>query len=159
LKVNQIKVLLFISAFYAGNNYIESEDFMQNNAYGFGKKIPLPYLEAIEKTKAALKEQGFGILTEIDMKKTLKEKRGVDFRPYIILGACNPPLAHQALTAELDVGLLLPCNVIVYEDEGGSMVKVMDPEAALSVVDVPELADMAKNAKSLLQKAIDSLPD
>lgn len=98
-------------------------------------------------------------LTEIDMKKTLKEKRGVDFRPYIILGACNPPLAHQALTAELDVGLLLPCNVIVYEDEGGSMVKVMDPEAALSVVDVPELADMAKNAKSLLQKAIDSLPD
>ncbi len=128
--------------------------------YGFGKKVSLPYAEAVEATRAALKEQGFGVLTEIDIKQTLKEKRGIDFRPYIILGACNPPLAEQALGVELEVGLLLPCNVIIYADEGGagSVVKAMDPEAALGIVGNSELVKVALEAKSRLQKALDTLP-
>ena len=132
----------------------------ESTSYGFGKKVSLPYAQAVEETRAALKEQGFGILTEIDIKQTLKEKRGIDFRPYIILGACNPPLAEQALGLELEVGLLLPCNVIIYADEGGggSVVKAMDPEAALGIVGNAELAKVALEAKSRLQKALDALP-
>ncbi|MBN9392336.1 MAG: DUF302 domain-containing protein [Chloroflexi bacterium] len=130
-------------------------------SYGFGKKVSLPYAEAVEATRVALKEQGFGVLTEIDIKQTMKEKRGIDFRPYIILGACNPPLAEKALGAELDIGLLLPCNVVIYagaNDEGGSVVKAMDPEVALGIVDNVELAKVALEAKSRLQKALQSLP-
>jgi uncharacterized protein (DUF302 family) len=130
-------------------------------SYGFGKKVSLPYAQAVEATRAALKEQGFGVLTEIDIKQTMKDKRGIDFRPYIILGACNPPLAEQALEVELEVGLLLPCNVIIYADEqgGGSVVKAMDPEAALGIVGNSELAIVALEAKSRLQKALDTLPN
>ncbi|MEI6045559.1 MAG: DUF302 domain-containing protein [Chloroflexota bacterium] len=131
---------------------------MDKIEYGFGKLLNLPYAEAVELTRAALKEQGFGILTEIDMKQTLKEKRGVDFPPYLILGACNPPLAHQALTAELEVGLLLPCNVIVYEQGEGSVVKILDPVLAMEVIGNPALAPIAHEAKERLQKALDSLP-
>lgn len=133
----------------------------ENLSYGFGKKVNLPYAQAVEATKAALKEQGFGVLTEIDIKQTMKEKRGIDFRPYLILGACNPPLAEQALKAELDVGLLLPCNVIIYagDDREGSVVKAMDPEAALGIVGDPALEKVALEAKSRLQKALDILPD
>ncbi|HEX2910137.1 MAG TPA: DUF302 domain-containing protein [Chloroflexia bacterium] len=127
--------------------------------YGFGKKISLPYEEAIERTRAALKEQGFGVLTEIDIKKTMKEKRGIDFRPYTILGACNPLLAHQALEAELDIGLLLPCNVVVYEEDGGSVVKAMDPQAALGIVGNDSIEAVAREARSKLEKALASLPD
>jgi uncharacterized protein (DUF302 family) len=126
-------------------------------SYGFGTKVNLPYAEAIERTKAALKDQGFGVLTEIDVKKTMKEKLGVDFRPYVILGACNPPLAHRALSAELDIGLLLPCNVVVYEADGGSVVEVMDPEAALGIVGNPAVEPVAREAKERLEKAITSL--
>jgi uncharacterized protein (DUF302 family) len=126
-------------------------------SYGFGTKVNLPYAEAIERTKAALKDQGFGVLTEIDVKKTMKEKLGVDFRPYVILGACNPPLAHRALSAELDIGLLLPCNVVVYEADGGSVVEVMDPEAALGIVGNPAVEPVSREAKERLEKAITSL--
>lgn len=129
-----------------------------HTSYGFGLKVQLPYAEAVERVKAALKEQGFGVLTEIDVKKTLKEKRGVDFRPYIILGACNPPLAHQALTLEPDIGLLLPCNVVVYEaGDGESIVEALDPEAALGIVGNPALHPIAREAKERLQKALASL--
>src|SRR5579859_5052667 len=107
---------------------------MDHTPYGFGKNVDLPYEEAIERTKAALKTQGFGVLTEIDVKKTMKEKLDADFQPYIILGACNPQLAHKALTAESEIGLLLPCNVVVHQEDDGSRVMVMDPEAALGIV-------------------------
>jgi uncharacterized protein (DUF302 family) len=131
----------------------------KNLSYGFGKKVNLPYDQAVEATKAALKEQGFGVLTEIDIKQTLKEKRGIEFRPYVILGACNPPLAEQALKAELDVGLLLPCNVIIYAGESGegSVVEAMDPEAALGIVGNPALEKVALEAKARLQKALAGL--
>lgn len=119
--------------------------------------MSLPYVEAVERTKAALKEQGFGVLTEIDVRQTLKEKRGVDFRPYVILGACNPPFAEQALTLELDLGLLLPCNVVVYEDVGGSVVEAMDPEPVLGLVGNPALAPIAGEVKRRLQAAIEQV--
>jgi uncharacterized protein (DUF302 family) len=129
----------------------------QFSPYGFGLKVNLPYAEAVERTKAALKEQGFGILTEVDIKQTMKEKQGIDFRPYVILGACNPPLAEQALTAELDLGLLLPCNVVVYETKGGSIVHAMDPEPVLGLVGNPRLEPIAHEVKARLQTALTNL--
>ncbi len=127
--------------------------------YGFGVTVNLPYAQAIERTRAALKEQGFGVLTEIDVKQTLKTKLDVEFRPYVILGACNPPLAHAALSADLGIGLLLPCNVIVYENgDGSNTVEVMDPEAALGLVgDNPAIAEVAREARSRLRNALSSL--
>ena len=129
-------------------------------AYGFGIRIALPHDQAIERTRTALKEQGFGVLTEIDVKKTLKEKLDAEFRPYVILGACNPPLARRALQADLGIGLLLPCNVIVYDNgDGTSTLEAMDPEAALGLVgDKPAIAVVAREAKARLHKAMDSLP-
>jgi uncharacterized protein (DUF302 family) len=122
--------------------------------YGFGTTVTLPYADAVEKTKAALKAEGFGVLCEIDVQKTMKEKRGIDFRPYVILGACNPPLAEKALAAELDLGLLLPCNVVVYEAEGGSVVAAMDPEPVLKVVGNPALEPIAREVKQRLARAL-----
>lgn len=129
----------------------------QYSPYGFGLKVDLPYAEAVERTKAALKEQGFGVLTEVDIKQTMKEKRGIDFRPYVILGACNPPMAEQALAAELDLGLLLPCNVVVYETEGGSIVQAMDPEPVMGLVGNPTLEPIAREVKARLQAALTKL--
>ncbi len=126
----------------------------QRNRYGFGTKVNLPYAQTVERTKAALKEQGFGVLTEIDVRQTMKEKRGIDFRPYVILGACNPPLAERALEAEIDLGLLLPCNVIVYEEDGGSVVAAMDPEPVLGLVHNPDLAPIAHEVRQRLQAAL-----
>ena len=126
-------------------------------SYGFGTKTALPYAEAVEAAKAALKEQGFGVLSEIDVRATLKEKRGIDFRPYVILGACNPSLAEQAFKEELEIGLLLPCNVIVYESEGGSVIEALDPERALEVAGNERLRPIAAEAKLRLRAAIDSL--
>jgi uncharacterized protein (DUF302 family) len=127
---------------------------IEQKSYGFGAKCALPFAETMEKTKAALKEEGFGVLCEIDVQKTMKEKLGVDFRAYTILGACNPPLAHRALTAELDLGLLLPCNVVLYEDEGGTVVKAMDPEPVLGIVGNPELPAVAAEVKARLQRVV-----
>jgi uncharacterized protein (DUF302 family) len=101
---------------------------------------------------AALKEEGFGILTEIDVKATLKKKLDADFRKYVILGACNPPLAHRALSAELEIGLLLPCNVIVYEEDDGSVVSIVDPISMLGVVESPELEPVASEARARLER-------
>lgn len=127
--------------------------------YGFGRVLDADYDTAVERTVAALKEQGFGILTTIDVKKTLKEKLGAEMRPYVILGACNPPLAHRALEAEPGVGLLLPCNVIVYDNgDGTSTVEVMDPEAALKIVgDNKAVEEVAREARKRLGAALDRL--
>ncbi len=133
-----------------------TEQTMQT-AYGFGAKTKLSYERAVEEAKAALKEEGFGVLCEIDVKKTLKEKLNADFRPYVILGACNPPLAHRALAAELDLGLLLPCNVVVYDEEGGAVVRAMDPEPVLSLVGNPQLAPIAGEVKSRLRRVVDKV--
>ncbi|MCL5256681.1 MAG: DUF302 domain-containing protein [Chloroflexi bacterium] len=130
---------------------------LTHTAYGMKVKVDLPYEQAVEKTKAALKEQGFGVLTEIDVKKTMKEKLNVDFRRYVIIGACNPPLAHKALSSELDLGLMLPCNVIVYEENHGSVVAGMDPVAALGVVQNPALQEVAKEARERVSAALEKV--
>lgn len=120
--------------------------------YGFGVRITLPYEQAVERTTELLKEEGFGILTRIDVQQTLKEKLGAEFRRYVILGACNPPLAHRAFQAELHIGLLLPCNVVVYEEDGGSVVSFMDPAAALGFVGNEALVPIGEEARSRLQR-------
>ena len=109
---------------------------LQHSKFGFSKTIELPYQEAVEKVRAALKDEGFGVLCEIDLKEKLKEKLGVDFRKYVILGACNPPLAYKTLQQEINIGLLLPCNVIVYEadEPGKSVVAAIDAGEMLSIV-------------------------
>ena len=108
----------------------------QKSKYGFSKTIDVPFQEAVERVTAKLKEEGFGVLCEIDIKEKLKEKLGVDFRNYVILGACNPPLAFKTLQEEINIGLLLPCNVIVYDADqaGKSVVAAIDARAMLSVV-------------------------
>jgi uncharacterized protein (DUF302 family) len=128
--------------------------------YGFRKTLDLPFGEAVEKTRTALKEEGFGVLTEIDIREKLKEKLDVDFRRYIILGACNPPLAYKTLQEELEIGLLLPCNVIVYEadDTSKSVISVVDAKAMLSVVgNNATLSQVADEVNERLQRVIDSL--
>jgi uncharacterized protein (DUF302 family) len=128
-------------------------------SYGFGVTVRLSYTDTIERTRACLKEQGFGVLTEIDVRKTMKEKLNLEFRSYVILGACNPPLAHRALSADVGIGLLLPCNVIVYDNgDGTSSVEAMDPQAALSLVGAnPTIAEVAGEAAERLRRAIDGL--
>ena len=113
--------------------------------------------EAIEKVTDALKEEGFGILTEIDVKETLKKKLDEDFRPYRILGACNPPFAHKALLAEDKIGAMLPCNVIVQQSDDGIEVAVVDPVASMQAVENKELAEIAKEIQSKLKSVIESL--
>ena len=109
---------------------------LQHSKFGFSKTIELPYQEAVEKARVALKDEGFGVLCEIDLKEKLKEKLGVEFRKYVILGACNPPLAYKTLQQEINIGLLLPCNVIVYEadEPGKSVVAAIDVKEMLSTV-------------------------
>jgi uncharacterized protein (DUF302 family) len=125
--------------------------------YGFSKVVNLPYPEAVEKTRAALKEEGFGVLCEIDIKEKLKEKLGVDFRNYVILGACNPPLAYETLQQELNIGLLLPCNVVVYEDAGRTVVAGIDAARMLSVVGNPKLTATAEVVNEKLRRAVESV--
>lgn len=123
------------------------------SAYGFGVRLALPYGEAVARVKAALKEQGFGVLTEIDVRSTLRAKLDVDFRPYKILGACNPSLAHRALQAESGIGLLLPCNVVVEErPPGGAKVSFLDPVVALGMVGNAALEPVAAEAAERLRR-------
>jgi uncharacterized protein (DUF302 family) len=125
--------------------------------YGFGVHLHIPFEEAMTRTRTALKEQGFGVLTEIDVRETLREKLGVPFLRYTILGACNPGLAHRALQTDLDIGLLLPCNVILYEEDGGTTVKVMDPLAALGLIENPAIAQVAAEAHTRLELVMSAL--
>jgi uncharacterized protein (DUF302 family) len=134
------------------------KDTTNTTSYGFGVTLDVPYEVAIERAKAALKEEGFGVLTEIDVKATLKQKIDAEFEPYIILGACNPQLAYRALQAEHEIGMLLPCNVIVHDEGNGrSRVSVMDPAAAMGVVDNEALQPVAAEARERLQRAMNSL--
>lgn len=130
-----------------------------DNAYGHKIHLDTPYEAAIEQVTAALKAQGFGVLTTIDVKDTLKQKLDVDHPRYTILGACNPPLAYRALQAEPDIGLLLPCNVIVYEDAAGegTTVSIIDPMAMMSFTGNPELSDIATQANDRLAEVITAL--
>ncbi len=128
-----------------------------NTTYGFGTTLPVPYEEAIPCVKEALKAEGFGVLTEIDVRRTLREKLGAEMEPYIILGACNPLLAHRALEQEPDIGLLLPCNVVVRAEGKESRVEVADPQAMLGIVGNEELNAVAEEAKQRLQRVVASL--
>jgi len=126
-------------------------------SYVFTKTLDVPFDETIERVTAALAERGFGVLTTIDVKATLKKKIDVDFRPYTILGACNPGLAHQALQAEPHIGVMLPCNVIVQEVEGGVEVAAVDPVASMASVENASLGEVATQVRETLQEVVESL--
>ncbi len=126
-------------------------------SYYFSKTVNKSFNEAIEAVTEELKKEGFGILTEIDVKETLKKKLDVEFRPYKILGACNPPFAHQALQAEEHVGLMLPCNVVVQEKEDGVEISAIDPIASMAAIENQQLEGIAKEVRARLQKVIESV--
>ena len=125
--------------------------------YGFTKEICILYDKALEVIVDELKKEGFGILTEIDVKQTLKKKLNVDFPKYKILGACNPSFAYRALSTEENIGLLLPCNVIVYEKDGKTILSVMKPSVAMGMIDNPELGKVAIEVESKLKRVFDSV--
>jgi len=129
------------------------------SVYAMTVAVKLPYDVAVERVRDALAAEGFGVLSEIDVKATLERKLGVEFRPYVILGAYNPPLAYQALTAERNIGLLLPCNVIVYaaDRSGESVVAAVDPEVSLSRVGNDALAPLAADVKTRLRRVLDAV--
>jgi uncharacterized protein (DUF302 family) len=122
-------------------------------------RLKTTFDDAVKRTREALAEQGFGVLTEIDLAATLRKKLGVEYRPYVILGACNPPLAHRALSAEPEIGLLLPCNVVVYEDEdpGRSVVLALDPVEAMELSDNASVRPIAQEVKRRLERVLDGL--
>jgi uncharacterized protein (DUF302 family) len=128
---------------------------MPDLTYGFERTLPgVPFAEAVTRVTDALKAEGFGVLSEIDVSATLKKKIDVDFRPYVILGACNPALAHQALQAEPQIGLLLPCNVVVQAADGGTTVSIADPKAMFRMVETPGLGAVANDAEARLRRVI-----
>ena len=135
------------------------EVFMEKiKEYAFSTALDTSYEDAVSRVTDALKEEGFGVLTEIDVKSTLKKKLGVDFRKYVILGACNPPYAHRTLQADLDVGLLLPCNVIVYEtDDKKAYVSAFNPVSALEVIKSDELKKIAEEVSGKLKRVLDKV--
>ena len=128
---------------------------MLTTTYTMGGTTALDYEEAVERVRAELKEEGFGILCEIDVRATLLEKLGVEREPYVILGACNPPLAHAALDAEAALGVLLPCNVVVYVRGGETHVEAIDPERMLSIVENDQLTPVAREVKSKLGTVVE----
>jgi len=128
-----------------------------HHSYGIRRDTEIAYTDAIDRVRAALKAEGFGILTEIDVAATMEAKLGVKMAPYIILGACNPPLAHRAIEAEPEVGLLLPCNVVVRTEGGATVVEAMDPEAALGLVKNEAVRAVALEAKQHLLRALEAI--
>ncbi len=127
-------------------------------SYTMSTTLARPYAESVEAVRAALTEQGFGVLTEIDLKSTLKAKIDADIAPYVILGACRPPLAYKAVQADPSVGALLPCNVVVRaQDDTTTLVEALDPAVMMSVADTPELKEVAADARQRLAAALESL--
>lgn len=135
---------------------VEQESSMAG-AYGFGASLDMPYERAVARVKEELKVEGFGVLTEIDVQSTLREKLGAEMEPYIILGACNPPLAHRALTEDREIGLLLPCNVVVRAAGAGCRVDIADPEAMLGIVSHDRVRAVAQEAKQRLERVVAAL--
>ncbi len=125
--------------------------------YSYKKQVNVAFEEAVEKTREELKKQDFGILTEIDVKATLKKKLDIDYDDYVILGACNPPFAYKSLQAEKEIGLMLPCNVIVYKQDGNVFVSAILPTKAMGMIDNPELKKIAEEVEEKLKKVIDSI--
>lgn len=128
---------------------------MKTTPYGFSVTLSLPYDQAITRTREALHAEGFGVITEIDVKKTIKDKLGMEFRPYVILGACNPALAHRALLAEPEIGLQLPCNVLVYGTDGGTTVSVVDATTRLGQSQNAELQVVSHEVRQRLQRVLE----
>ena len=122
--------------------------------YGFSKTVDMPYEQTIEKVTAELKKEGFGVLTSIDVKETLKQKINVDFKKYAILGACNPPIAHRALQEEEDLGLLLPCNVVVYEKDNKTRVSIFDPMVMTWIMENDNMKPIATEVQEKLQRVL-----
>lgn len=130
------------------------------NRYAMRRTLDMDFEEADRRTRAALEEEGFGVLTEIDVKATLKKKLDADFRRYEILGACNPPLAHRALQADGDIGLLLPCNVVIQESgDGGTIVEAVDPVVQMSVAESADLPEVAGEVRSRLVRVLDRVEE
>lgn len=125
--------------------------------YGFSKTVNLSFDQTVEKVTEELKQEGFGVLTTIDVKETLKKKLDVDFKRYTILGACNPPFAHKALQAEEEIGLLLPCNVIVYEKGSSIVVSAFDPMAMMKVIDNEKMAPIAGEVRDRIKRVIERM--
>ena len=128
---------------------------MHDDRYTFGTRLDASFDDVREATEAALRGEGFGVLTEIDVAATMRAKLGVELDPYVILGACNPPLAHRAITADPSVGALLPCNVVIRVDGDAVVLEAMDPRAAMGLVDLPAIHDVAAEARTRLQRAIE----
>ena len=131
----------------------------QTTRYGMSITVPLAYEQAVERAREALAAEGFGILAEMDIAATLRKKLDVEFRPYVILGACNPPLAHRALLAEPDIGLLLPCNVVVYaaDEPGQSVIAAMDPVEALALTGNDAIRPIAEDVKGRLRRVLEAV--
>ena len=126
-------------------------------AYAMRTEVALPFQETLERVRSALQEQGFGVLTEVDVRATMREKLGAEFRDHAILGACNPPLSRRALEADLEAGLVLPCNVVVYGEGDRTVVTIADPETMMSTLGKPGLDAVARKARGRLEKVIASL--
>ena len=125
--------------------------------YSYRKQLSTSFNAAVQRTRDALAKEGFGVLTEIDVKATLKKKLDVEYDNYLILGVCNPPFALKALQAEKDIGLLMPCNVVVYEDGGKTFVSAILPSSAMGMVGNPSLTDIAKSVEEKLKKVVDNI--
>lgn len=132
---------------------------MKGSKVAFTTKTALPFEKAVEKCREALAAEGFGVLTEIDVQATLKEKLDVDRDPYIILGACHPPSAHRVLSAAPDAGVLLPCNITVSVEDGSTIVRAMNPGAAMGILDKPEIEEVAEWVGAALQRVVQELGD
>jgi uncharacterized protein (DUF302 family) len=158
-----ISAIIIVSTLFGSISALAKEntnnsESLKHTGYGFTKVVNLEFEKAVEKVKEELKKEGFGVLTEVNVKETLKKKLDVDFRPYVILGACNPPFAYKALQAEEQIGLLLPCNVIVYVNSNNeTVVAVIDPIASMQKVNNDKLSEIAETIQNKLKKVISNL--